>query len=27
VVMGTCFLGAWIGAFFWMCRDEAAKQE
>jgi len=27
VVMGTCFLGAWIGAFFWMCRDEAAKKE
>ena len=27
VVMGTCFLGAWIGAFFWMCRDEAAKKK
>jgi hypothetical protein len=27
VVTGVGFLGAWIGAFFWMCRDEAAKKE
>jgi len=27
VATGTCFLGAWIGAFFWMCREEASKNE
>jgi hypothetical protein len=24
VAMGTCMLSGWLGAFFWMCRDEAS---
>jgi hypothetical protein len=27
VATGVCFLGAWIGAFFWMCREEAANRK
>jgi hypothetical protein len=25
VAAGVSILGGWIGAFFWMCREEAAK--
>ena len=27
VATGVCILSAWIGAFFWMCRDESANRE
>ena len=27
VATGVCILGAWIGAFFWMCREDAANRE
>ncbi len=26
VSTAVCILGGWIGAFFWMCRDEAAQK-
>lgn len=26
VVAGTCFLSGWMGAFFWMCRDESSHR-
>jgi len=27
VATGVAILGAWIGAFFWMCREDAANRE
>jgi hypothetical protein len=27
VATGVAILGAWIGAFFWMCREDASNRE
>jgi hypothetical protein len=26
-VAAVCFLSGWVGAFFWMCREESAEKE
>jgi len=26
-IAAVCFLSGWVGAFFWMCREEAAEKE
>jgi len=27
IATAVCFLGGWMGAFFYMCREEASKHE